>query len=128
MSKRRLYVAALWMGAAAACASMLPAAQAEMVSTQQLLNHDSRAEREVQARSFLRRDDVRRQMEALGVNPADAERRVASLTDSELQQLSKTISTAPAAGDDAILILFGVVFLVLILLELLGVTHIFRRF
>ena len=116
------------MGAAAACASMLPAAQAEMVSTQQLLNHDSRAEREVQARSFLRRDDVRRQMEALGVNPADAERRVASLTDSELQQLSKTISTAPAAGDDAILILFGVVFLVLILLELLGVTHIFRRF
>jgi hypothetical protein len=123
-----MYVAALCMGVAAVTASIVPAAQAEMVSTQQLLNHDSRAQQEAQARAFLRRDDVRRQMVALGVDPAMADRRVAALTDSELQQLSKTISTAPAAGDATIFILFGVIFLVLILLELLGVTHIFRRF
>jgi len=102
-------------------------ARAEMVGTAQLLSADARADKEAQVRNFLARDDVRKQLEAMGVDQKAAQERVASLTDSELQQLDQEIAKAPAAGDAGILIVLGVVFLVLIILDLIGVLHIFRR-
>ena len=52
--------------------------------------------------------------------------RVADMSAAELEQIAGRIDQMPAAGDGIIVVL-GVVFLVLIILELVGVTNVFRR-
>ena len=74
----------------------------------------------------LAQDSVRQQMVALGVDPLDAQARVAALTDSELQTLDRQIGELPAGGD--VLAVIGVVFVVLLILELVGVINIFKKF
>jgi hypothetical protein len=74
----------------------------------------------------LARADVQQQLQALGVNPADAAQRAASLTDAELARLAQQMQHAPAGGDGGILAVVGIVFLVLLLLDYLEVIHVFR--
>jgi hypothetical protein len=73
----------------------------------------------------LAQESVRTQMVALGVDPSDAQARVAALTDSELQTLDQQIGELPAGGD--VLAVLGVVFVVLLVLELVGVINIFKK-
>jgi hypothetical protein len=82
------------------------------------------AQRE-QVLRFLDRADVRQQLQSHGVNAADAKARVAALNDAELAQLSSRIDSLPAGGDVGILGFVLVVFLVLLLTDILGFTHIF---
>lgn len=100
-------------------------AQAEMIGTSSLLAQATQAAQLTQVQSFIARDDVRAQLLALGVDPAQAEQRVAAMTGEELQQVSDRINDLPAGG--SVLEVVLVVFLVLILLDLLGVTNIFPR-
>ena len=81
---------------------------------------------EAVAQQALARDQVRSQFVALGVDPAQVETRVAALTDSELRTLAGKISEAPA-GADALAII-GIVFLVLLILEAVGVIDVFKKF
>jgi hypothetical protein len=77
--------------------------------------------------SVLNRADVRSQLETLGVNPADVKARIAALTDDEAAQLSRQIESLPAGADGGATVL-GVLILVAVILvitDLLGVTHIF---
>ncbi|MGQ0384304.1 MAG: PA2779 family protein [Gammaproteobacteria bacterium] len=76
-------------------------------------------------RATLDRQDVRDQMLALGVDPAEVEGRIAALTEAELAMLSEKIGEAPAGGDA--LAVIGVVFLVLMILEFTGVIDIFKK-
>jgi hypothetical protein len=55
------------------------------------------------------------------------EARLARLTDSELRTLADRIDQAPAAGAD-ILAVIGVVFVVLLILEAVGVIDVFKKF
>ena len=64
-------------------------------------------------------------MQALGVDPAAVDARVARLTDSELQSLADRMQQMPAGGDA--LAIIGIVFLVLLILELVGVIDIFKK-
>jgi hypothetical protein len=64
-------------------------------------------------------------MEQLGVDPVDARARVASLSDEELSRLAQNVRDQPAGADGGLFVVLGIVFLVLIILELVGVTHIF---
>ncbi len=98
--------------------------RAEMIGTAQMLAPAADAQRE-RVDAFMAREDVQRQFEALGVNPADAATRVASLTESELQALSSRIDSLPAGAGALELVL--VVLLILIILELVGVIDIFPR-
>lgn len=100
---------------------------ADMVNTSQLLvteqglyQQDRDAQSEV-VMSFMDRDDVRNQLETMGVDPAMAAERVASLTDSQLQQLAGSIQSMPA-GSGALGIVL-VVLVILVLLEILGITN-----
>lgn len=103
---------------------LVPAAQAVVIETQTILATEADSPKaEVQA--FLAREEVREQMVALGVDPDDASGRVAALTDQELSLLQYHINDLPA-GSSA-LALLGAVFLVLIVLELVGVTNIFSK-
>lgn len=73
----------------------------------------------------LARADVREQMVALGVDPAEVEARIAALTDAEVATLATRIEGAPAGGDA--LVVIGIVFVVLMILEFTGVIDIFKK-
>lgn len=77
--------------------------------------------------SFLNRSDVRAQLESMGVNSADAKARVATLTDDEAAQLAAKIDNLPAGGDAAGALIGAllIVFIVLLITDILGVTHVF---
>jgi hypothetical protein len=77
-------------------------------------------------RAQLDRQDVRDQMQKMGLDAASIDTRVASLNDRELHQLATDMQTAPAGGE--ILALIGAVFVVLLILELVGVIDIFKTF
>jgi phage-related minor tail protein len=73
----------------------------------------------------LARDDVRGRMVALGVDPAEVNGRLAALTDAEIAVLARKLDQLPAGGDA--LAVLGIVFLVLLVLELTGTIDIFKK-
>jgi Family of unknown function (DUF6627) len=104
------------------------AARAALVTTEQAIEQAAPADARARVAAFLARDDVRRQMAALGVDPAEASKRVASLSDGEVQKLAGRLDRVPAGRDGAIVAVLGValiVFLVLLVTDLLGLTDIF---
>lgn len=74
----------------------------------------------------MMRADVQQQLSALGVDPADAMHRAASLSDQELAAFAEQIDALPAGGD-SLLAIVGIVFIVLLILDLTGVTDIFSK-
>lgn len=100
-------------------------AMSGVISTQQALSADIRAAKETQVRGAFAREDVRQAMQQMGVDPGDAEGRIASLSDAELIQLQGQLDRLPAGGDA--LVVVGVVFVVLLILELVGVINVFNR-
>lgn len=76
-------------------------------------------------RAGLERDDVRERFLAMGVDPLAVDARLASLTDAELHSLAGRMEQLPAGGD--LLAVIGVVFVILLILELVGVIDIFKK-
>jgi hypothetical protein len=77
--------------------------------------------------AFVQRQDVRQQMIALGVDPAEAVARVASLSDPEIRQIAGQIDSLPA-GQGVLVALIGAavfIFVVLLITDLLGLTDVF---
>jgi hypothetical protein len=105
----------------------IPTANAEVIGTPVFSHSMARDAQIERINGFLAQDSVRQQMISLGVDPRDAQARVAALTDSELQALDQHIASAPAGGD-GFLAVIGVLFIVLLILELTGVIHIFKKF
>jgi hypothetical protein len=101
-------------------------AQAGIVGTLQAVEASSRAMDLATVDAALARDDVRAQFAALGVAPEQVEARVAALTDAELRTLAGQMADLPAGGDA--LAVIGIVFLVLLILEAVGVIDIFKKF
>jgi hypothetical protein len=61
----------------------------------------------------------------MGVDPADAMQRISSLPDQDLAKLAEQFESMPAGGD--LLGVIGIVFVVLLILELTGVVDIFKK-
>ena len=101
----------------------LGTAHAGIVGTDAAIAMSERAEAVARINSVLMREDVRGQLEALGVSPADAMERVDALTTAELAELETRLDDLPAGG--SVLGVLGVMLVVLIVLELLGVTNVF---
>ena len=101
-------------------------ASAALFSTEQTVTASERDERIERIDEVLAREDVRRKLVELGVDPDEARLRVAALSDMEMQQLEAGINALPAGGDSVFLVL-GVVFLVLLVLEVVGVIDIFKK-
>lgn len=76
---------------------------------------------------FLMREDVQTALVRMGVDQSQAIERVQALTPSELAQLERHLNELPAGGTGIVEVL-GIVVIVLIVLELLGVTNVFTRF
>jgi hypothetical protein len=72
----------------------------------------------------LERADVQARLQAYGVSAADIKARVAALSDQEAADLAARIDSLPAGGD-GIIGAIVLIFLVLLLTDILGFTHIF---
>ena len=101
-------------------------AQAALVTTLQAAEASTRTQDLATVNAALAREEVRAQFEALGVEPAQIESRVAALTDAELRTLAGQMADMPA-GADALAVI-GIVFLVLLILEAVGVIDVFKKF
>ncbi len=101
-------------------------ASASVIGTQAYLSAADRAGQIASVQATFARADVRSALEKYGVNPVDAAARVASLTDQELTDVSRNLDNLPAGGDGVVLVL-GIVFIVLLILEWTGVIDIFKR-
>lgn len=98
--------------------------QAAVISTQQAMSAEARAATEAGVRASLARDDVRQAMLRLGADPAEVDGRIASLSDAELMQVRGELDRLPAGG---VLAVVGLVFVVLLILEMTGVIDIFKK-
>lgn len=101
-----------------------PYAYAGVVGTQAAIHSQERSDRIERINSVLARDNVQQQLVRFGVDPADAQQRIASMSDRELAALEQRMNELPA-GAGAIEVL-GIVLLVLLVLELVGVTDVFK--
>jgi hypothetical protein len=119
MNRFRRMVASLLIVCITGLGLPLPA-MAGLVTTDRIT---ANAERDRVA-LMLERNDVRSQLQTLGVDPAQVKARVDALGDDEVAQLARQIETLPAGGNSLIgAIVF--VFLVLLVTDLLGLTNIF---
>lgn len=76
--------------------------------------------------TLLDREDVVKAFESLGIDRAEAARRVAGLTEQEARDTLSRFDSLPAGGDSAVSAIIGaalLVFFVLLLTDLLGLTH-----
>jgi hypothetical protein len=101
-------------------------ASAGVIGTAEYLSVTDRAGQIASVQAALSRADVRAQLETYGVDPADAVARVASLSDSELADVSARMDSLPAGGDGLFAVI-GILFIVLIILEWTGVIDIFKK-
>jgi hypothetical protein len=98
---------------------------AGVITTEQALSLQAREARVTQVQALIMQADVQQALVDLGVDPAQAALRAASLGDRELAQLQGQLETLPAGG--SVLALIGAVFLVLMILEFTGVIDIFKK-
>lgn len=107
----------------------LDAARAGMVATESVIEESAEQDARARVLDFMAREDVRRQIEELGVDPDEATRRVQGLSDAEIAQIAGQLDQDPAGQDGAIAAIVGaavLIFLVLLITDLLCLTNIFN--
>ncbi len=106
-------------------AGMQAQTQASVVSTQDIAHEISIDVKRSELNTILAREDVAKQLAVMGVDPVNAKDRVAALSDAEVAQLHEQMDTLPA-GAGAVGTL-ALVLVILVFLDLAGVTDIFPR-
>lgn len=102
-----------------------PMARGDVIGTERVLDALERRVTIEQIDAVLARAELKSELERLGVDPAETSERVAALSDAELLELADNLETLPAGG--SALGTIGVVFIVLLILELVGVIDIFSK-
>lgn len=74
--------------------------------------------------SRMERPEIQAQLEKLGVDKADAQSRVAALTDEQAASVRDKIDSLPAGGDGIIGALL-LIFIILLVTDILGLTKVF---
>lgn len=125
---RSLRAVAMMMAVIMALVSMpLGVARAALVGTDQVIARSEMAAERERVAAFLEREDVRSQLVVLGVDPAEAAARVASLSDEEVAEIAGQLDQLPS-GEGAVGTVVGaivIIFLVLLVTDLLGLTNVF---
>jgi hypothetical protein len=106
-------------------ATLQSAAHGGVIGTQQYISAIDREATIARIDAVLARDEVRNQLEHYGVDSAAAQARVNALTDHELATLANDLDNLPAGGN--LLGVIGIAFIVLLILELVGVIDIFKK-
>jgi hypothetical protein len=102
-------------------------ANAQMVDTNTVIAVQQEAANRERVTAFLGREDVQKVMVQQGVDPAEAQQRVASLSTTELTKMASSMDQLPAGADGVGAVVGAVVFVFVVLLitDLLGLTHVF---
>ncbi len=101
----------------------VPAAGAAIISTEAVVNAEQAQQQRDHVRDLLKRNDVKAYLSARGVDPANVQVRVDSLTDAEVHALASRLDKYPAGG--GFLEVALIVFIVLLITDILGYTDIF---
>jgi hypothetical protein len=126
-NSRLKYVAffmATWMFMLAApCQTVLAA----LVPTEAAVEARSAKEARDLINSLLSREEVQAQLKLHGIEPLEAKARVDSLSDAEAVDVANRIDQLPAGGSTVGIIVGAIllVFLVLLITDLLGLTDVF---
>ncbi len=108
--------------------ALLPLASAQatggLISSQEALALERSGSVE-QVQAWLQRDEVAAELTALGVDPALAQARVSALSPEEVDAMLHRIDEMPAGA--GVIEILGITFLVLIILDFIGVINIFGR-
>ena len=101
------------------------AAHAGIIGTERVIQGAETAAQVAQLQQLLASEQIRSQLVAMGVDPDWAAARVASLTPEELARLDGQLGQLPAGA--GVIEVVGIVFIVLLILELTGVIDIFNK-
>ena len=123
---------ALLLSASIGYAGALQSAQAALIGTAQVADAQGVVSADVQAASqrahvlsYLDRPEVVAGLTERGVSADEARSRVAALTDGEVMQLAHTLDTAPAGADGGVLGVIVLIFVLLLVTDILGLTKVF---
>ncbi len=102
-------------------------AMAAMIGTESVINADHAQNAREYLRSLLAREDVKNALLSQGIDPREAENRIASLTDEEAIRVSDRLQELPAGGSflTTLLIIVFLVFIILLITDITGYTDIF---
>lgn len=104
--------------------AQIPFAQAAMIGTPEIVAEQQQRVDQQQLMAMLDDEDVQEKLESMGVERAQVEQRINSLTPAELAQFNQQLDQAPAgAGVVGIIVLFLVIF---IITDMLCATNIFN--
>jgi len=98
-------------------------AQAALVGVDALVAAQSRQDAEHTIRTALARDDVSGALQRMGVRSDEVKRRIAALSDDDVNTLAQRIDSLPAGGDFFATV--GIIFVILLITDILGFTKIF---
>jgi len=101
---------------------------AAMIGTETVMDLNRAQQARDYLDQFLARQDVQAALSAQGVDPVEAKARVDSLSDAEVIAIADRIEQLPAGGDSFlgfVLAIAIIVFLVLVITDLTGVTDVF---
>ena len=106
---------------------LLPPARAALVPTSRVVESPDGEQTRTRLQTMLQRTDVQRQLEAWGVDPLEAQKRVAALSEHELRTLAAQMEQLPAGGSTlgTIAVVSLIAFLVLLVTDIMGYTDIF---
>jgi hypothetical protein len=105
---------------------LVQASHAGAISTSYMVDVDNRSASLDRIQVLLAQDSVAEQLQKFGVEQSAIEERLQGMTTAELVSLEGRLQTEIAGGSAVGII--GAVFLVLIILELVGVIDIFKAF
>lgn len=105
--------------------SVAPYANADVVSTEAILQSVQIDEKRADIQAFTAREDVRAELLGLGVSYADITQRIANLSDAEILQMHGQLDSMPAG--EGVLGTVIALLVIFMLLDIAGVTDIFPR-
>ena len=101
---------------------------AAMIKTETVMDTSRGQEAREYLNQLLAREDVRAALISRGIDPLEAKARVDSLSDAEVIVFADQIEQLPAGGDSFLAVVLAVailVFLVLVITDITGVTDVF---
>lgn len=125
MKQRFVKTVAMLLAVTLGLTGVMHSASAAVIGTRTVMMQAERADTVARVQAAMDRESVQGQLVALGVDVESAKARIASLSDAELQQLDGRLAELPAGA--GLLEVVGIVFVVLLILELVGVVDIFKR-
>ncbi len=90
-------------------------ALAALIDTETVLDENQSQEARDYIKQILAREDVRSALIAQGIDPLEAEARMASLSDAEIIELADQIESLPAGGNGLGLVIAVLVIVILVL-------------